>query len=365
MEVSYGNVVALRGVSVHLPPRGFVSVLGANGAGKTTLVRAITGLLPLHRGRIVAGTITLDGRHLETLSSRERVRAGVAAGARGTQAVCPPHRGGEPVVRGGHAWRPAAIHEDIGRIYELFPRLAERRKQTAGYLSGGEQQMVAVGRALMAKPTYLVCDELSLGLAPMVVTQLFELLSEVIADGVGVLVIEQNARLAMQYTHHGYVLELGRVVIDGPCAALARTPWCRTCTSGAARTPAISWPRRTGRGGGGDDGDRGDVGDRQPGDRVDPRRQRRDHPVRRAHRGGRRVVRRAPRRAVRADRAQRCGQDDARQRRHRRVPHARRRHDCVPAARRGRAGAHRAAAVPDLTASASDARSRTSARSRR
>ena len=103
VEVSYGNVVALRGVSVHLPPRGFVSVLGANGAGKTTLVRAITGLLPLHRGRIVAGTITLDGRHLETLSSRERVLRRRRPGARGTQAVRPPHRGGEPLVRRGHA----------------------------------------------------------------------------------------------------------------------------------------------------------------------------------------------------------------------------------------------------------------------
>ena len=220
VEVSYGNVVALRGVSVHLPPRGFVSVLGANGAGKTTLVRAITGLLPLHRGRIVAGTITLDGRHLETLSSRERVRAGVAQVPEGRKLFA--HLTVEENLLCGAATRGdrAAIHEDIGRIYELFPRLAERRKQTAGYLSGGEQQMVAVGRALMAKPTYLVCDELSLGLAPMVVTQLFELLSEVTADGVGVLVIEQNARLAMQYTHHGYVLELGRVVIDGPCATL-------------------------------------------------------------------------------------------------------------------------------------------------
>ncbi len=128
-------------------------MLGANGAGKTTLVRAITGLLPLHRGRIVAGTITLDGRHLETLSSRERVHAGVAqVPERKHQAVRPPHRGGEPVVRAATRGDRAGIREDVGRIYELFPRLAERRKQTAGYLSGGEQQMVAVGRALMAKP---------------------------------------------------------------------------------------------------------------------------------------------------------------------------------------------------------------------
>jgi branched-chain amino acid transport system ATP-binding protein len=197
VEVSYGNVIALRGVSLQLPVGGFVSVLGANGAGKTTLVRAITGLLPLHRGRLVAGSINLDGRQLASLSSRDRVRAGVAQ-----------------VPEGRKLFSRLTVEEN------LFPRLAERRKQTAGYLSGGEQQMVAVGRAMMAQPRYLVCDELSLGLAPMIVAQLFELLSEISTAGVGVLAIEQNARLAMQYTHHGYVIELGRVVIDGPCATL-------------------------------------------------------------------------------------------------------------------------------------------------
>jgi branched-chain amino acid transport system ATP-binding protein len=220
VEVSYGNVIALRGVSLTLPPGGFVSVLGANGAGKTTLVRAITGLLPLHRGRVVAGSVALDGRELNDLSSRDRVRAGVAQVPEGRK-LFPTLTVEENLLCGAATRRDRGeIDANLDRVFELFPRLAERRKQTAGYLSGGEQQMVAVGRALMAQPTYLVCDELSLGLAPMVVAQLFDLLSEVSAGGVGVLVIEQNARLAMRHTQYGYVLELGRIVIDGPCATL-------------------------------------------------------------------------------------------------------------------------------------------------
>jgi branched-chain amino acid transport system ATP-binding protein len=220
VEVAYGNVVALRGVSLQLAPGGFVCVLGANGAGKTTLVRAITGLLPLHRGRMVAGAITLDGRQLGPLSSRDRVRAGVAQVPEGRKLFA--RLTVEENLLCGAATRSdrAEIRDNLERTYAQFPRLAERRKQTAGYLSGGEQQMVAVGRAMMAAPRYLVCDELSLGLAPKIVTQLFELLAEVSGAGVGVLTIEQNARLAMQYTHHGYVIELGRVVIDGPCSSL-------------------------------------------------------------------------------------------------------------------------------------------------
>lgn len=220
VEVSYGNVVALRGISVDVPAGGFVSVLGANGAGKTTLVRAITGLLGLHRGRLAAGSITLDGTSIAALSSRDRVKAGIAQVPEGRK-LFSRLTVEENLLCGAATRRDRAeIQRNLDRVFELFPRVAQRRKQTAGYLSGGEQQMVAVGRALMAEPRYLVCDELSLGLAPMIVSQLFELLSEVSASGVGVLVIEQNARLAMNHTHHGYVVELGRVVIDGPCATL-------------------------------------------------------------------------------------------------------------------------------------------------
>jgi branched-chain amino acid transport system ATP-binding protein len=220
LEVSYGNVVALRGVTVDLPPGGFVSVLGANGAGKTTLVRSITGLLGLHRGRIAAGSITLEGRDLAGLSTRDIVRSGIAQVPEGRKLFA--RLTVEENLLCGAATRTdrAEINANMERVYELFPRVAERRKQTAGYLSGGEQQMVAVGRALMAQPRFLICDELSLGLAPMVVAQLFDLLTEISAGGVGVMVIEQNARLALQHTQHGYVIEVGRVVLDGPCSEL-------------------------------------------------------------------------------------------------------------------------------------------------
>jgi branched-chain amino acid transport system ATP-binding protein len=220
LEVSYGNVVALRGISVDLAPGAFVSVLGANGAGKTTLVRSVTSLLGLHRGRVMAGTITLDGRDLTTMSSRDIVKAGVAQVPEGRK-LFPRLTVEENLLCGAATRRDRnEINANIERVFTLFPRVADRRKQSAGYLSGGEQQMVAVGRALMAQPRYLLCDELSLGLAPMVVAQLFELLSTVSADGVGVMVIEQNARLALQHTQHGYVIELGRVVLDGPSGEL-------------------------------------------------------------------------------------------------------------------------------------------------
>jgi len=220
VEVSYGNVVALRGVSVHVPPGGFVSVLGANGAGKTTLVRSITGLLGLHRGRLMAGAITLDGRSLAGLSSRDIVKAGVAQVPEGRK-LFPRLTVEENLLCGAATRRDRSeIRGNLERVFTLFPQVAGRRKQTAGYLSGGEQQMVAVGRALMAQPRFLVCDELSLGLAPIIVAQIFELLTQVSDDGVGVLVIEQNARLAMKHTKHGYVIELGRVVLDGPCEEL-------------------------------------------------------------------------------------------------------------------------------------------------
>lgn len=220
VEVSYGNVVALRGVSVHVPPGGFVSVLGANGAGKTTLVRSITGLLGLHRGRLMAGAITLDGRSLAGLSSRDIVKAGVAQVPEGRK-LFPRLTVEENLLCGAATRRDRSeIRGNLDRVFTLFPQVAGRRKQTAGYLSGGEQQMVAVGRALMAQPRFLVCDELSLGLAPIIVAQIFELLTQVSDDGVGVLVIEQNARLAMKHTKHGYVIELGRVVLDGPCEDL-------------------------------------------------------------------------------------------------------------------------------------------------
>lgn len=249
VEVAYGNVVALRGVTVHVPPGGFVSVLGANGAGKTTLVRSITGLLGLHRGRISGGSVVLDGRELSGLSSREIVKSGVAQVPEGRKLF--PRLTVEENLLCGAATRKDRheINENMERVFTLFPRVAERRRQTAGQLSGGEQQMVAVGRALMAQPRYLICDELSLGLAPLIVSQLFELLTEVSADGVGVLVIEQNANLALQHTRHGYVIEVGRVVLEGACRDLRDNPLVQDLYLGAGEgtadfAAAAARPRR-------------------------------------------------------------------------------------------------------------------------
>ena len=249
VEVAYGNVVALRGVTVHVPPGGFVSVLGANGAGKTTLVRSITGLLGLHRGRISGGSVVLDGRELSGLSSRDIVKSGVAQVPEGRKLF--PRLTVEENLLCGAATRKDRheINENMDRVFTLFPRVAERRRQTAGQLSGGEQQMVAVGRALMAQPRYLICDELSLGLAPLIVSQLFELLTEISADGVGVLVIEQNANLALQHTRHGYVIEVGRVVLEGACSDLRDNPLVQDLYLGAGEgtadfAEAAARPRR-------------------------------------------------------------------------------------------------------------------------
>ena len=222
LAVDYsGSVIALDGVSMAVPPGGFVSVLGANGAGKTTLVRAITNLLFVHDGRISQGTITLDGQPLQAAGARKVVRAGVCQVPEGRMLF--PRLTVEENLRVGAASRTDGdgIDADVERMFELFPQLVQRRGDRAGYLSGGEQQMIAVGRALMARPSLLICDELSLGLAPLIVRDLFELLSRLNEeDGMGVLVIEQNARVALSHSRYGYVLETGRVVVEGTSADL-------------------------------------------------------------------------------------------------------------------------------------------------
>lgn len=225
LEVVYGSVVALRGVSIDVPPGAFISVLGANGAGKTTLVRSLTGLLPINRGRVRSGAISLDGKNIVGANSTTLVKAGIAHVPEGRKLF--PTLTVEENLLCGAATRKdrGEISANLDRVFELFPRVKERRRQQAGYLSGGEQQMVAVGRALMANPKILLCDELSLGLAPMIVSQLFDLLSEINREqGVSVVVIEQNARLALAHTKHSYVIDVGRVVLEGPSADLRDDP---------------------------------------------------------------------------------------------------------------------------------------------
>ena len=222
LEVTYkGSVVGLRGVTVEVKPGSFTAVLGSNGAGKTTLVRAVTGLLFVHQAQIREGDIFIGGEHSNGWTSDQIVKAGVCQVPEGRMLF--PTLSVEENLRVGASTRKdrAEINNDIERMWETFPQLYSRREEEAGWLSGGEQQMVAIGRALMARPRLLVCDELSLGLAPQITHTLFELIRSLNSDqGMGVLMIEQNARLALQYSDYGYILETGRVVLDGPSASL-------------------------------------------------------------------------------------------------------------------------------------------------
>ncbi|MGI9624990.1 MAG: ABC transporter ATP-binding protein [Acidimicrobiales bacterium] len=225
LDVTYGGVRALHQVTIDVTPGSFVSVLGANGAGKTTLVRSITGILYLHKGRVRGGSIEIGGESVLGRKSATIVKAGVSQVPEGRKLF--PTLSVEENLLCGAATRSDTdeVDQTLGEMYDLFPQIEKLRKQTAGLLSGGEQQMVAVGRALMSRPSLLICDELSLGLAPKIVQQLFELLTGINAErGTSVLIIEQNARLALAHATHAYVLELGEVVLEGPAAELREDP---------------------------------------------------------------------------------------------------------------------------------------------
>ena len=229
LEVSYQGVIsAVRGVSLEVPERGVVALLGANGAGKTTILRAISGLLRIHGGRITHGSVQLDGQPITTLGAPRRVQLGIAQVLEGrrlfpTLTVDENLRAGALAVRDGAATRQA-----YDRVMELFPALRDKRGSTAGYLSGGEQQMVAIGRGLMASPRLLLLDEPSLGLAPFMVQQIGNIIAEISAGGTAVLLVEQNAPMALAHATHGYVLETGKVVLDKPASELLRDEAVRT-----------------------------------------------------------------------------------------------------------------------------------------
>jgi branched-chain amino acid transport system ATP-binding protein len=223
IEVVYDHVIlVLKGVSLTVPNGGIVALLGANGAGKTTTLKAISNLLRAERGDVTKGAISFKGERVDKLSPAELVRRGCIQVMEGRG--CFPHLSiEENLLTGAFTRRDgrAAIRDDVAKIYERFPRLKERRHALAGYTSGGEQQMCAIGRAMMARPSMILLDEPSMGLAPRVVEEIFDIvrvLNE--RDGVSFLLAEQNTNLALQYASHGYILETGRLVMDGAAAAL-------------------------------------------------------------------------------------------------------------------------------------------------
>ncbi|MEE9416140.1 MAG: ABC transporter ATP-binding protein [Acidimicrobiales bacterium] len=221
LEVVYNEVIlSLRGLSIEVPDGQIVALLGANGAGKSTTARAISGLLDVHDGAVTKGSIVFDGVDLSKLKPSAIVEAGITQVMEGRR-VFGELTVDENLACGGFTVRDKAENKaSYERVMDLFPQLADRRSQVAGYMSGGEQQMLAIGRALMASPKLLILDEPSLGLAPMLIEQIRDIIVDINKQGTSVLLIEQNAMMALHIAHYGYILETGKVVMDGAGATL-------------------------------------------------------------------------------------------------------------------------------------------------
>ena len=213
LEVVYQDVIlVLRGISFEIPKGKIVALLGSNGSGKTTVIRSITGRVDIQNGDITKGSITLDGEDITNLNPSKIVGKGIAQVMEGRR-IFSELTVAENLRLGGHT-NSANIQNNIDRVLEMFPALKDRQKGEAGYLSGGEQQMLAIGRALMSEPEYLLLDEPSLGLAPKLVDQIAELIQEINNQGVTVLLVEQNANMALNISDHGYIMETGNIVMD-------------------------------------------------------------------------------------------------------------------------------------------------------
>ena len=221
IEVVYDNVIlVLKGCSIKVPEGRITTVLGANGAGKTTALKAISGLLKPERGAVTRGSIDLDGERIDLLEAHDIVKKGIVQVFEGRR-VFVNLSTDENLIAGGHIQPGPVVKERMDLVYGYFPRIAERRHVQAGYLSGGEQQMLAIGRALMSNPKIVLLDEPSLGLAPMIVEEIFGIIDKLNKEqGVTVLLVEQNAALALAIADHGYVMENGAIVMDGPAAEL-------------------------------------------------------------------------------------------------------------------------------------------------
>jgi len=214
VTVYYGKALAVDGATLRVSPGEWVALVGSNGAGKTTLLKAVLGLLPYR------GSVRLFGEDLSGLPPWERVARGLGYAPEGRR-VFPRLTVLENLLLAGRRLAEAERQEALQQVYALFPRLEERAHQPAGTLSGGEQQMLSLGRALMGKPRLLLIDEASLGLMPRAVRQLFEALARVHAQGISILMVEQNTRLALQYAERAYVMEAGRIVLEGPADQVA------------------------------------------------------------------------------------------------------------------------------------------------
>jgi branched-chain amino acid transport system ATP-binding protein len=217
IAVYYGKIAALKDVSLEVDSGEIVALIGANGAGKTTTLKTISGLRPLSSGRV-----SFDGQDISRMPGHKRVVIGIGQAPEG-RGIFPGMSVQENLLMGAYA-RKGSKDADLAEVYELFPRLAERKSQFGGTMSGGEQQMLAIGRALMAKPKVLLLDEPSMGLAPMLVNQIFSIISEINRRGTTVLLVEQNAAQALQLADRAYVLETGRVVKSAPAHDLLNDP---------------------------------------------------------------------------------------------------------------------------------------------
>ncbi|WP_129339424.1 ABC transporter ATP-binding protein [Cellulomonas endophytica] len=231
LTVSYGRIEAVRGISLTVDEGELVTLIGANGAGKTTTMRAISGVRPLARG-----SVHFDGKDIARVKAHERVLQGIVQAPEG-RGVFPGMTVLENLEMGCYArtFPTKAAHDEVlEHVLELFPRLRERKDQLGGTLSGGEQQMVAIGRALMARPRLLLLDEPSMGLAPLVIQQIFRIISEINGEGTTILLVEQNAQQALSRSHRAYILETGEVVKTGPGTELLADPAVKQAYLGVA-----------------------------------------------------------------------------------------------------------------------------------